>query len=234
MRKVKASTRQNSNLVPISALACLPLNPVSLYSPASAHETRRKALVSRRNSIFSYYLEEPKQLLWPGRRQVQNGNLHIWSLERKQETSACYWLVSFTVSALQNPKTVVWWGVHVTVSHFWHHVLQKLERTALVQSTQGTQYPSSSESSGISPVECISHWRALVRASLDPRCGLVLVFFFFSPSPDRNSESWTGRDTGTSSYQRGWVPSEVPLGYQKSPVRIPKAQDLVKTHNLKN
>lgn len=75
MRKVKASTRQNSNLVPISALACLPLNPVSLYSPASAHETRRKALVSRRNSIFSYYLEEPKQLLWPGRRQVQNGNL---------------------------------------------------------------------------------------------------------------------------------------------------------------
>lgn len=127
MRRDKAGARQVAGSVPVSALACRHLNPSSLYSPASAHGRKRKALViRRRSSIFCDGTEEQEQLFWAGGRQVQNVSLYMRHLELRQETSACFRLVAITAFVLTNPS-VVWGGAHVTISHFSQHLLQKLE-----------------------------------------------------------------------------------------------------------
>ena len=75
----------------------------SVLTSPSPWEKEKSTCEQKRSSIFYHCPEEPKQL-WPGKRQVQNGNLYIGSLELKQETSACFQLVSCAAFVLTNPR----------------------------------------------------------------------------------------------------------------------------------
>lgn len=78
----------------------------------------------RRSSIFHHGADEPNQLLRPGRRQVQNGNLYIGHVELKQETSACLQLVSFAAFVLTTPRLWLVVGFMTHSLSFCHNLLK--------------------------------------------------------------------------------------------------------------